>query len=68
MATMQYHHRTGDLTQDGQSAADWLEDMFEFELCAECGGDACDHEVDLDILGLFHATCLHPPLDDDGRA
>ena len=28
-----------------ESPDEWLERLFEFEYCPECGGDADDHEV-----------------------
>ena len=28
-----------------ETPEEWLERLFEFEFCAECGGDAEDHEV-----------------------
>jgi hypothetical protein len=46
------------LLQDGRTAPEFLEDLFEYEYCAECGGDAEDHIVVFDPLGLFHAYCL----------
>lgn len=49
-----------EIMQDGLSPQQWLEQMHEFEYCAECGGDTEDHIVTLDILGKFHSTCLHP--------
>lgn len=38
----------------------WLAEMFEFEVCAECGWDADKHRVDPDVLGNRHATCTDP--------
>lgn len=35
------------------SPADWLEEMFEFELCHECGGDAPDHDAIAFTLGYY---------------
>jgi hypothetical protein len=46
--------------QDGRTAQEFLEELFECEYCAECGGDTEDHIVVLDPLGLFHAYCLKP--------
>ena len=46
--------------QDGLVAQEFLEELFEYEYCAECGGDVEDHIVALDVLGLFHAHCLKP--------
>jgi hypothetical protein len=48
--------------QDGRSAQEFLEDLFEYEYCAECGGDTEDHIDVLDVLWLFHAYCLNPPV------
>jgi hypothetical protein len=37
----------------------WLEQLFEFEFCAECGGDANDHEVCIiPGVGTYFARCL----------
>jgi hypothetical protein len=41
----------------------WLELMFEFEFCEECGGDVADHVVGPDPLGNRHAYCLLDPID-----
>ena len=39
----------------------WLERLFEFEYCAECGGDAADHEVCLvPGIGNYFARCKPP--------
>ena len=48
------------LLQDGRTAQKFLEELFEYEYCAKCGGDTEDHVVVLDVLGLFHAYCLNP--------
>ena len=48
------------LLQDGCTAQEFLEELFEYEYGAECGGDIEDHTVVLDVLGLFHAYCLKP--------
>jgi len=50
------------LLQDGRTAQEFLEELFEFEYCAECSVDVEDHSVVLDVLGLFHAYCLNPPV------
>jgi hypothetical protein len=52
---------------------EWLDDLFEFEFCAECGGDAVDHEVCIvPGMGTFFARCLRmgggDPTDDDPHA
>ena len=37
---------------------EWLEDLFEFEYCGECGGDAEDHEVCIvPGMGTYFARC-----------
>ena len=41
----------------------WLERLFEFEYCPECGGDAEDHVVCL-VLGNYFARCKHSPFAD----
>jgi hypothetical protein len=48
------------LLQDGRTAQQFLEDLFVYEYCAECGGDTEDHIVILDVFGLFHTYCLNP--------
>ena len=48
------------LLQHGRTAQQFLEDLFEYEYCAECGGDTEGHIVMLDVLGLYHAFCLKP--------
>lgn len=45
---------------------DWLTELFEYEYCAECGGDAEHHTVVPMILGLPFARCDYPP-DAKGR-
>lgn len=42
---------------------EWLRRLFEYEYCAECGGDAEDHEVCL-VLGNYFARCKHDPFAD----
>lgn len=44
------------------STPQWLLDLFEFELCHECGGDAPDHDEIIFTLGdyggpYFFARC-----------
>jgi hypothetical protein len=48
--------------QDGRTAQKFLEELFEYEYCAECGGDTEDHIVVFDVLGLLHAYCLKPSI------
>jgi hypothetical protein len=40
--------------------AQWLAELFEFELCGECERDADQHNVGPDALGLRHAYCTDP--------
>lgn len=40
-----------------EQAQAWLEELFEFEVCHECGGDAADHDVYLGPFGLPFARC-----------
>ena len=42
--------------------ADWLAEIFEFEFCAECGGDA-QHHTAIPVLGNWFARCDFPPND-----
>ena len=42
--------------------AEWLEDLFEYEYCAECGGDAKHHTVCIDPFGNPFARCDYPPI------
>lgn len=34
----------------------WLKELFEYEVCAECGGDEHDHNV-ITIMGNYFAVC-----------
>lgn len=43
----------------------WLAELFEYEYCHECGGDACHHTA-VTVAGLPFARCDYPP-DDDGE-
>jgi hypothetical protein len=44
-----------------EAPSEWLERLFEFEFCVECGGDADDHEVCLvPGIGNYFARCKHP--------
>lgn len=50
-----------------ETPEEWLADLFEFEYCPECGGDAEDHEVCLvPGIGNFFARCLGPGLAEGG--
>ena len=56
-----------DRSPSGETPEDWLADLFEFEYCGECGGDAEDHEVCLvPGIGNFFARCLGPGVSQDG--
>lgn len=46
-------------------AATWLVELFEYEYCAECGGDA-EHHTAVPLFGNWFARCDYPP-DDDGN-
>jgi hypothetical protein len=44
---------------------EWLERLFEFEFCPECGGDADDHEVcNVPGIGTYFARCKRSPFAD----
>ncbi|KUL44779.1 hypothetical protein ADL22_12615 [Streptomyces sp. NRRL F-4489] len=42
---------------DGVSAEEFLAELFEFELCAECGGEHDQHTAAPDMFGKWHAWC-----------
>jgi hypothetical protein len=48
--------------QYGRSPEQFLEELFQCEYCAECGGDADDHDaiINFPMEGLFFAHCRHP--------
>lgn len=49
------------MTQRGNLHEDpvaWLTYQFEFEFCAECGGDAGHHQA-IPVLGNWFAFCLY---------
>lgn len=46
-----------------ESPDEWLKRLFEFEFCAECGGDVEDHVVSV-VLGNYFAWCKRSPFDD----
>lgn len=46
-----------------QSPTAFLANLFEFEYCAECGGDADDHNA-VPFLGNWFAKCRHPLPDN----
>ena len=45
-----------ELRIDGLSAEEWLDMMFEFENCSECGKGKENHDV-IVFLGNFFARC-----------
>jgi hypothetical protein len=48
-----------------ETPEEWLGRLFEFETCAECGGDAEDHEVCLvPGMGTYFARCLRADAGD----
>ena len=42
--------------RDGRTAEQFLTELFEFEYCAECGGDAPDH-TPVPFMGNWFARC-----------
>ena len=49
-----------------QTPEDWLAGLFEFEFCAECGGDAADHDVCLvPGIGNYFARCRRSVVEPD---
>lgn len=38
----------------------WLEELFEFEVCTECGWDADKHRVIRDGIGKRRSVCRDP--------
>ena len=44
------------MTNLGIPAAEWLEDQFRFEYCAECGRDAEGHDA-IPFMGNWFARC-----------
>ncbi len=56
-----------DRDQRDETPEEWLADLFGFEYCGECGGDAEDHEVCLvPGIGNFFARCLGPSVSQGG--
>ena len=41
---------------------EWLGALFEYEFCAECGGDA-KHHTAVPFMGNWFAHCDYPRLD-----
>lgn len=67
-----HHQSLGEREMD-ETPEEWVERLFEFEYCPECGGDAGDHEVCLvPGIGNYFARCriTSPGIDDpdDGRS
>jgi hypothetical protein len=50
-----------------ESPEEWLEELFEYEDCPECGRGADNHEVCLvPGIGTYFARCKHPEVVADG--
>lgn len=47
----------------GQTFEQFAAELFEFEYCSECGGDAEDHEPWI-VVGNWFAHCTHDMLSD----
>lgn len=45
--------------------AEWLESLFEFEFCFDCGGDA-QHHTAVPFIGNWFARC-DCPRDNEGN-
>jgi hypothetical protein len=62
-----YGRPLGDLeetdTDKENVNSSFLEELFETEYCAECGGDADDHQ-EIEVIGNPFALCLHPLPED----
>ncbi len=51
-----------------ETPEEWLENLFEFETCSECGGDAEDHDVCLvPGMGTYFARCKSPISPDTAQ-
>ncbi|MFO0887599.1 MAG: hypothetical protein U0790_00480 [Isosphaeraceae bacterium] len=47
-----------------ETPEEWLERLFEYEYCAECEGDAPDHEVCIvPGMGTYFARCKRTNCD-----
>lgn len=44
------------LDTDGRTGEEFLRELFEYEFCPDCGGDAEDH-TPVPLLGNFFALC-----------
>jgi hypothetical protein len=42
--------------EEGQTYEEWVEELFRYEYCDECGGDVEDHEPWF-IMGHWFAHC-----------
>ncbi|MFH9606914.1 hypothetical protein [Streptomyces sp. NPDC017448] len=49
---------------DGETAQQFLSELCDFELCADCAGDADDHIAIIGPLGKWHALCLFETPED----
>ena len=45
---------------DDLTGSEWLEMMFEFNYCEECGRDTPDHKA-VPFMGHWFAYCLKEP-------
>ena len=52
------------MTNRGQ---DFLEQMFHYQYCDECGGDAEHHQVSYAIFEKPFAFCTFPPSEETGE-
>ena len=48
-----------------ESPSRWLVGLFEYEYCAECGGDVQHHTVCV-VMGNYFARCDYPPTVETG--
>lgn len=46
-----------EVDAQGVTAEEFLERLFEFEYCSECGKDKKDHVAVIDPFGNWHAYC-----------
>lgn len=46
-------------------ADQWLRELFEYEFCPECGGDA-EHHTALPVFGNWFAKCRYPADEETG--
>lgn len=53
-----------DVDASGLTPEEFLEQMFEFEYCSECGRDAPDHTAVIGPMGQWFAYCLKEPRYD----